>query len=138
MIDQVQISFSRSSGPGGQNVNKLNTKVIVNLPFKQLESCIPMFLINHFKTCEMLRNYRIQNGIKIYSQKTRSQHKNIEDALNKISDLLNKSAETLYVPDTPPEKIARISILKKESNEKRLSEKKYKQKKKTQRRITMD
>lgn len=97
-----------------------------------------MFLINHFKTCEMLRNYRIQNGIKIYSQKTRSQHKNIEDALNKISDLLNKSAETLYVPDTPPEKIARISILKKESNEKRLSEKKYKQKKKTQRRITMD
>lgn len=25
--DQVQVTYSRSSGPGGQNVNRINTKV---------------------------------------------------------------------------------------------------------------
>ena len=27
MLDQLDITYSRSSGPGGQNVNKVNTKV---------------------------------------------------------------------------------------------------------------
>lgn len=32
--DDVAISFARSSGPGGQNVNKLNTKVDMRLNLK--------------------------------------------------------------------------------------------------------
>jgi peptidyl-tRNA hydrolase ICT1 len=28
-MDQLDITYSRSSGPGGQNVNKVNTKVEV-------------------------------------------------------------------------------------------------------------
>lgn len=28
-IDELEITYSRSSGPGGQNVNKVNTKVDV-------------------------------------------------------------------------------------------------------------
>lgn len=26
-LDQIQVSYDRASGPGGQNVNKVNTKV---------------------------------------------------------------------------------------------------------------
>ncbi len=33
---QAEISFSRSSGPGGQNVNKLNTKSLVRVALREL------------------------------------------------------------------------------------------------------
>ena len=32
-----QFSFSRSGGPGGQNVNKVNTKVLLTFPLEDLE-----------------------------------------------------------------------------------------------------
>ena len=34
---QAHISFSRSSGPGGQNVNKVNTKVTLAIPLEHIE-----------------------------------------------------------------------------------------------------
>jgi ribosome-associated protein len=37
----AQVSFSRSGGPGGQNVNKLNTKVTLHIPLADLEGLSP-------------------------------------------------------------------------------------------------
>ena len=35
--EDVIVSFARSSGPGGQNVNKVNTKVDMRLPLHKAE-----------------------------------------------------------------------------------------------------
>eukprot|EP00210_Caulerpa_lentillifera_P003515 g3354.t1 len=35
--DDVEIAFSRSSGPGGQNVNKVNTKVDMRLSIRDAD-----------------------------------------------------------------------------------------------------
>ena len=35
-IQDLIVSFSRSSGPGGQNVNKLSTKVDMRIPLKSV------------------------------------------------------------------------------------------------------
>jgi len=37
----AQISFSRSGGPGGQNVNKVNTKVTLAMPFELIDGLSP-------------------------------------------------------------------------------------------------
>jgi len=37
----AQISFSRSGGPGGQNVNKVNTKVTLAMPFELIGGLNP-------------------------------------------------------------------------------------------------
>ena len=33
---QAEISYVRSSGPGGQNVNKLNTKSLIRIPLREI------------------------------------------------------------------------------------------------------
>jgi len=37
IAQHAQITFSRSSGPGGQNVNKVNTKVTLAIPLDKIE-----------------------------------------------------------------------------------------------------
>jgi len=39
--DDYEITYSRSSGPGGQNVNKLNTKATVRLDLERASRWLP-------------------------------------------------------------------------------------------------
>ncbi|EPY53362.1 translation release factor [Schizosaccharomyces cryophilus OY26] len=136
--DQVEIKFARSSGPGGQNVNKLNTKVTVSLPLEHLRSVVPSFLLKHFYSCQELRRFRVDNQLQIQSQRTRTQSKNVQDALSRITNLLHEVAKSLYIAPTSPEKVQRITALKENAKNKRLQEKKKKSMKKSSRRISID
>src|SRR5580658_4679594 len=40
-LSELEFSFARSSGPGGQNVNKVNSKVILRFNLIQSESVSP-------------------------------------------------------------------------------------------------
>lgn len=86
---EFRFSASRSKGPGGQNVNKLNTKV--ELRFNIYHSKILLdgekSLIN-----AKLRSKMNQSGeLIIYSQETRSQIRNKQLAIEKFFLIISKA-----------------------------------------------
>jgi ribosome-associated protein len=85
-----EISFSRSGGPGGQNVNKLNTKVTLRLRLSDIDGLSEAELK---KARELLAN-RINDGdeIVISSDEERSQRVNLERAYFRIEALVIAAA----------------------------------------------
>ena len=82
---EIDIKAVRSTGAGGQNVNKVATAI--HLRFDILASSLPDFykekLLNKSDS-------RISTGgiITIKAQKFRTQHQNKEDALMRLKDLI--------------------------------------------------
>ena len=127
--DKFDIKVVRSSGPGGQNVNKLNTKAEVRfhvpsanwLP-EETRTILLEKKANHInKTGELI----------VTSELTRSQHRNIDDAIGKIKDMLR---EVSHVPEGPTaEKTRRVQQHVEAADKKRLVEKKFRSLKKQER-----
>lgn len=88
---EIQFVFSRSSGPGGQNVNKVNTRV--TLIFRLSDSA----QFNDEEKNRMrqaLKNKVDKNDcIQIHCQQYRSQSANREAALKRLERLLQKALE---------------------------------------------
>ncbi len=75
--DKGQVSFARSGGPGGQNVNKTETKVILHLPIVTLpfsEQKIARVYIH------LANRINSDGQLVIHSSSTRSQGQNRERA----------------------------------------------------------
>lgn len=118
--NELEFSASRSSGPGGQNVNKVNTKV--ELRFNIAQSA---YLTDSQKQkIEKYCNNKINsNGELIISSQTeRSQLKNKEKAIERFQHLI-----AMALKPVKPRKATKptlTSIEKRLSNKKVLSEKK--------------
>jgi ribosome-associated protein len=107
-------SFSRSGGPGGQNVNKVNTKVILQWNAFATDA-LPKEVQERF--IKKFSNKLSADGIlTIISQKYRSQNLNSADAVEKFYEMVNSVA-------IPP-KIRRKTRPSKSAITKRLNEKK--------------
>ncbi|VEN61964.1 unnamed protein product [Callosobruchus maculatus] len=81
-VNELEITYSRSTGPGGQNVNKVNTKVDVRFnvhEVKWLSEEIKQKLANEYKSKITKDGYLI-----FKSDLTRSQQLNLADCLEKI------------------------------------------------------
>jgi ribosome-associated protein len=93
-----QVKAVRAGGPGGQNVNKVASKVEVRVDLELIEGIAPAAL-------ERLK-VRVRNQLDaegrwmVTSSRTRDQSSNLEDARSKIAAIV---AETLKapVPRTP-------------------------------------
>lgn len=115
----IRISASRSSGPGGQNVNKTSTKVEVRFPIYDAH-CLSQYekiLLRDWITAKKPSHYsRTEDAIVVTDSSTRSQNLNKEHAVQKLNTLITQAL-------TP--KIPRIKTKKPSSaDRKRLSSKK--------------
>ncbi len=122
--EKLQVSFSRSSGPGGQNVNKVATRVEVRF---QLESAdwIPPLIRSRLASLHPRRLSREGDFI-IVSSRFRSQKRNLEDCIEKLEGLLREASR--------PRKCRVPTRKTRASNERRLRQKKRRSSTKTHRR----
>ncbi|ODQ56591.1 hypothetical protein SAICODRAFT_50983 [Saitoella complicata NRRL Y-17804] len=134
--DKCEIRFDRSSGPGGQNVNKLNTKATVRLELRKA-SFLPKQVIEAIKTSHSTKQYLTSdNELVIQSQASRTQAANLEDAYRKLYDIIRECVE---IPgETSQEQKDKVKNLARRDNERRLKEKKRFSDKKSSRRSKGD
>lgn len=133
-LDQLIITHSKSSGPGGQHVNKTNSKVHIRF---NIDSC--NWLTDELK--ESLKEkyshfINKENEFFIQSQSNkqtefREQKNNETDAIEKLQNILNKAAEPKTVrnykdpEETPEKKVKRVKTKRVKSEIKSLRREKF-------------
>ncbi|KAH9930597.1 uncharacterized protein B0H18DRAFT_128868 [Fomitopsis serialis] len=100
----VEFSFSRSSGPGGQNVNKVNTKATLRCPLST--SWIPMWARDYIKQTPSYVSSA--QCIQITSTVYRSQAQNVQDCLTKLRTLIVDAATASIVNEASEEQKERV------------------------------
>jgi ribosome-associated protein len=117
---ECTFTASRSSGPGGQNVNKVNTKI--DLRFHISGSAL-LTQDEKEKLLERLKNRVTEEGlIIISSQQSRSQLKNKKLAIEKFYQMLEDALEE--PPERKPVKMPASLKAKRLEEKKQKSEKK--------------
>nr|CAL26742.1 CG6094 [Drosophila melanogaster] len=95
-MDRLEITYSRSSGPGGQHVNTVNTKVDVRFKVAQAD-WIPEQ--TRQKLLKVLANRITKDGyFYIKSDLTRSQQMNLADALEKLRTIIRSQEAVAPAP----------------------------------------
>jgi ribosome-associated protein len=107
---------SRSSGPGGQNVNKVNSKI--ELRFHIQNSLLLTDNQKEILLSKLFTKISSDGFLIVISQRDRSQLVNKEDAIRKAYELLNKALR--------PVKRRKSTRPTRSSVEKRLTEKRIK------------
>ena len=113
---ELHFSFVRSSGPGGQHVNKVSTAV--QLKYNIYESDISDDIKERFISTYGKRISK--NGfITIIAQSFKSQKKNKDDAINRLEKLFNDiKIQARRIPTKP----SRSSKVKRVENKKKRSQ----------------
>jgi protein subunit release factor B len=119
-VDKLDVSFSRSGGAGGQNVNKLNTKV----EFRFNVDSADWIEIDTKERLKELYPNKINNEGEFYltSQEHRTQEQNRKEAEKKLQMIMYEASQ--------PKKIRIIEPFKESEHqkEKRIQEKKMRSK----------
>lgn len=123
-LEEFDFSYSRSGGPGGQNVNKVSSKVTLRWQVYMNQS-LPWQVRARF--VEKYGNKLTSDGeLILTSQKFRDQKRNIDDCLEKLTEML---MSVLYAP-TPRRatKPTRSSVIKVAKEKQQRSERKKQRK----------
>lgn len=127
-LREFQFTFVRSSGPGGQNVNKLNTKALLRWPVTRSTS-LPEAVRRRF-LAKYRRRVTAEGDLLITSQRFRDAGRNVADCLEKLRKML---AEAAVAPKSrKPTRPTRASVRR------RLDQKRRQSRKKRQRRPELE
>ena len=80
--DELKMTFVRSSGPGGQNVNKVNTKVLMRWDVTTTTRLTPG--VRQRFLAQFARRIAADGCVSISSQRFRVQSRNVDDCLEKL------------------------------------------------------
>ncbi|MGA2031568.1 MAG: alternative ribosome rescue aminoacyl-tRNA hydrolase ArfB [Thermoguttaceae bacterium] len=85
-LSELQFSFARSSGPGGQNVNKVNSKALLRWPVAESRSLPPDV------RSRLLQKYASrltsEGELLVSSQRYRDAPRNVADCLEKLRTMI--------------------------------------------------
>ena len=90
-VRELRFSFARSSGPGGQNVNKVNTKATLRWNLAENRS-LPMSLKQRFRD-RYANRINAEGEFVLHSQRYRDQARNVRDCMEKLRGLVAAVAE---------------------------------------------
>lgn len=119
-LREFDFTFSRSGGPGGQNVNKVNSRVSLRWNVRKTEA-LPPAVLNRF--VERFHRRITQDGeLLIHSQRFRDQGRNVADCLDRLRQMV---LEIAIAPKTRrPTKPTRASKRRRLQNKRHRSQKK--------------
>lgn len=97
-MSEIRFSFIRSPGPGGQNVNKLATAVLLRWNVIQSASLSEVL---RYRLLHALKHRLTQSGeLIIKASRHRTQERNRQDAIDRLTSLLQHAA----IPPKPRKK----------------------------------
>lgn len=119
---ELQFSYARSGGPGGQHVNKTNTKAILKWDVRQTEAIGPAIKQRFEKHWGARINK--EGCVVISSEESRDQRSNMEACLAKLKQMLTISAKRpkVRVPTKPSLGSVRRNAEKKRQRSERKSQ----------------
>ncbi len=90
--DEIKVDFIRSSGPGGQNVNKVATAAQLRFDVRNSRSLLPEVK----ERLQKIASNRInEDGILVIdARRHRTQEQNRLDALNRLGVLIHKASQS--------------------------------------------
>jgi ribosome-associated protein len=121
---ELKLSFSRSSGPGGQNVNKTSSKATLHWDARHSPS-LPEDVRERFLRAYASRLTRA-GEIVLHGQRHRDQARNAADVVSKLAEMLRAMARPRRA--RKPTRPGRGAV------ERRLSEKRHRGRAKSERR----
>jgi ribosome-associated protein len=92
IVNSSQVSYSRSGGPGGQNVNKVNTKVTLKLLIDKLEGLTE----SEYEKMKIILSPKLSgdgNELVIQSSDERLQSINEENAYKRLEAMVISAAK---------------------------------------------
>ena len=84
--DELRFSFSRSGGPGGQNVNKVSTKAELRLNLSELQG-LSWRALDRLKA-QQARFVLASGELQIFCNEERSQERNRQRTLERLREML--------------------------------------------------
>jgi ribosome-associated protein len=120
LSDEYAITFARSGGPGGQNVNKVNSKAVLRWTVYGSRS-LPYDVLARF--IDKYRNRLTSDGeLILTSQRYRDQGRNVDDCVVKLREMIL----TVLSPPVKrrPTKPTRSSVKRREEAKRQQSRKK--------------